>query len=94
MGADELDGDDAGIVGHGCDHTISVALDIEDDASSLEDARVSLVRLDVCWSVPLGVSDLVVPGAQGLLGIRMSRPEIAQGLQCDDSHGTKASTSR
>lgn len=77
MGADKLDEHESGIVCKGCDQAIGIALDVENDAPSLEDARVSELCLDVGGSAPPGADDFIMPGAQRLLSIGILSPEIA-----------------
>ena len=65
---------------------IVIALDVEDDPAILEDAGAAVVRLDIRRLAPDSLLHLIGPGFQGLLGIRVSIPEIPQIADGNDSH--------
>ncbi len=72
MGADKLDKYQPCMIGQGCHQAIIVALDVENRAAPLEDARSAELRLDVCRCLPLRAANRIMPGAQRLLGIGVS----------------------
>lgn len=60
------------------DQTVSVALDVEDDAVSREDIRRWVASLDFIRLVPTGVRGFLVPRFERLFGIGMGYPEVPQ----------------
>jgi hypothetical protein len=88
VASDEPDVADLVRVVNGDDQSVSVALDIEDDAVFADNARICVHPFDVCWRSPARAADVVEPGAQWLLGLGVAFQERAERAPSDNPHQT------
>ncbi len=86
MGADEANENETGVVVDFDDEPVVVALDVKDEAVARKDVGGGIGLLDRGGSSPGRHTGFMKPRPQRLLGIGMSRPEVAQGASADDSH--------
>lgn len=87
MSADESDVKHSIMVVYHRDQAVSVALDIEDHAVAIDDARGGIALLQLVGRTPVGLPRLMEPGLQRLFSVGVLRPELHERFTCNDSQG-------
>ena len=87
VGADELHIDRLVMVSNRDHQPVVVALDVEHHAAILEDARASILLLDLGGLHPRGLLGFINPRLEWLLGSWVLFPESAEKFDGNDVHG-------
>ena len=93
MRADELDQDDFEVVDHFGDEAEIVPADIEAYPAISKLVGTPQLGADIMECAPMGLAHDLRPFSQLLLGVRVRRPEIAQGAKAHEVHALMLSAS-